>query len=53
MDNNANEILGAIDKEFDPDIINEHHPEFWEDYEGEVASIPMPEFEVIKGKPEH
>jgi hypothetical protein len=49
-DNDPNAILGAVDKEFDADIIGEHemdYAEFWEDYEGEVVSIPMWKFEVV------
>jgi hypothetical protein len=42
------EILGAIDKEFDADIIDEYHPEFWEDFEGEVVTIDISECEVIE-----
>ena len=52
-DNDPNEILGAIDKEFDADIIDEEHPEFWKDYEGEVVAIDISEFEVIKAETKH
>jgi hypothetical protein len=48
-DNGCNGILGAVATEFDTEIIDEEHPQFWEDYEREVIEIPLSEFEVIKG----
>jgi hypothetical protein len=48
-DNNPNNILNAVAEEFDTDLVSDHDPEFWEQYEGEVIVIPFSEFEVIKG----
>jgi hypothetical protein len=45
--NDPNNILNAVAKEFDTDIISEHDAEFWEDYEGEVIGIPLSEFERL------
>jgi hypothetical protein len=47
--NDCDGILRAMAREFDTEIIDEEHPEFWEGHEGEVIGIPLSEFEVIKG----
>jgi hypothetical protein len=52
-DNNPNNILNAIDEEFDANLIDEHHPDFWEGYEGEVVAIPLSESTVIKDDTVH
>ena len=45
-ENDPNNILHAIAQEFETDIIDEEHPEYWEGYEGEVVALDM---SVIKG----
>jgi len=45
--NDCNHILSALAAEFDTDSIDEDHPSFWEDYEGEVMAIPMSDFIVM------
>jgi hypothetical protein len=47
-DNDCNSILHAMAREFDTEIIDEEHPEFWEDYEGEVVAVDISGAEVIK-----
>jgi hypothetical protein len=47
ISNDPDEILNAVAKEFDTDIISEHDVEFWEDYEGEVMEIRLSDFEKL------
>ena len=46
--NDCDGILRAMAREFDTEIIDEEHPEFWEDYEGEVVAVDISGAEVIK-----
>jgi hypothetical protein len=52
-DNDPNDILWAIDQEFEAALIDEEHPDYWKGYEGQVVSIPLSQFEVIKKPSEH
>jgi hypothetical protein len=46
--NDPNDILWAIDQEFEAGLIDEEHPDYWEGREGEVVAVPLEDFECSR-----
>jgi len=46
--NDATKILHATEREFEANLVDEEHPDYWDGHEGEIVALDMTNAAVIK-----